>query len=136
MNFSKTLKTLLGTTLILLFTFSLQPSQLKAQGVNFETNEGWGLHVTGQLPVFLVASSHNNYSTNGNDQFATRVMSGFNPGGINFNITAPEMNGIQVKGIFQINHHLQGPSVQNAGLFEGRVADIQVSGDFGTVNIG
>ena len=136
MNFLKTFKTLFGTALLVGTCFLLQTSELKAQGANFETNEGWGLHVTGQLPVFLVASNHEGYSSNGEDQFATRVMSGFIPGGINFNITAPEMNGIQVKGIFQINHHLQGPSVQNAGLFEGRVADIQVMGDFGTINVG
>jgi len=136
MNFLKTFKTLFGTALLVGTCFLLQTSELKAQGANFETNEGWGLHVTGQLPVFLVASNHEGYSSNGEDQFATRVMSGFIPGGINFIITAPEMNGIQVKGIFQINHHLQGPSVQNAGLFEGRVADIQVMGDFGTINVG
>lgn len=136
MNFSKTLKTLLGTSLLLLFSLSTQVNELKAQGANFETDEGWDFSVTGQLPVFLVASNHEGYSSGGEDQFATRVMSGFNPGGVNFNITAPEMNGITVKGIFQINHHLQGASVQNAGLFEGRVADIQISGDFGTVNVG
>ena len=71
---------------------------------------------------FLLVSNHEEYSADGEDQFATRVMSGFNPGSINFNIVAPEMNGITVEGFFQINHHLHGPSVQNAGLFEGRVA--------------
>ncbi|MDR9417020.1 MAG: porin [Gracilimonas sp.] len=136
MNFSNTLKTLLGISLLLLMSLSMQMKMVKAQGINFETDEGWSFSVTGQLPVFLVASNHENYSSNGEDQVATRVMSGFNPGGINFNISAPEMNGITVKGVFQINHHLQGPSVQNAGLFEGRVADIQVAGDFGTIYIG
>jgi len=116
--------------------FLLQTVELKAQGTNFETEDGWELQVTGQIPVFLVASNHENFSSDGENQFATRVMSGFNPGGINFNISAPEMNGIQVKGIFQVNHHLQGPNIQNTGLFEGRVADIQISGDFGTVNMG
>jgi predicted porin len=107
-----------------------------AQNISFDTDEGWNFNVTGQLPVFLVASNHENLSSDGEDQFATRVMSSFNPGSINFNIVAPEMNGITVEGFFQINHHLHGPSLQNAGLFEGRVADIIVSGDFGTINFG
>ena len=112
------------------------PNIGSAQNISFDTDEGWNFNVTGQLPVFLVASNHENYSVDGEDQFATRVMSGFNPGSINFNIVAPEMNGITVEGFFQINHHLHGPSVQNAGLFEGRVADIIISGDFGTINFG
>ncbi|MFO7846695.1 MAG: porin, partial [Balneolaceae bacterium] len=114
------------------------PSAVMAQGngATFSTDEEWTLTVTGQLPVFMVASNHEEFSSNGDDQFATRVMSGFNPGSINFNIVAPEYNGITVEGFFQVNHHLHGSSVQNAGLFEGRVADIIVSGDFGTLNIG
>lgn len=127
-----------------LFLFSLllfggmffEPGRGAAQNISFNTEDGWNFNVTGQLPVFIVASSHENYSPNGDDQFATRVMSGFNPAGLNFNIVAPEYNGITVEGFFQINHHLQGPGVQNAGLFEGRVADIIVSGNFGTINIG
>jgi len=107
-----------------------------AQHISFENEDDWTFNVTGQLPVFLVASNHEGYSSNGKDQFATRVMSGFNPGSINFNIVTPEVNGLTVEGFFQINHHLHGPSVQNAGLFEGRVAEIRVSGNFGSINIG
>jgi len=107
-----------------------------AQHISFENEDDWTFNVTGQLPVFLVASNHEGYSSNGKDQFATRVMSGFNPGSINFNIVTPEVNGLTVEGFFQINHHLHGPSVQNAGLFEGRIADIIVSGNFGSINIG
>ena len=107
-----------------------------AQHISFENEDDWTFDVTGQLPVFLVASNHEGYSSNGKDQFATRVMSGFNPGSINFNIVTPEVNGLTVEGFFQINHHLHGPSVQNAGLFEGRIADIIVSGNFGSINIG
>jgi len=112
------------------------PLQSSAQNISFETEEGWNFNVTGQLPVFLVASNHEDFSTGGEDQFATRIMSGFIPGSINFNIVAPEMNGVKVEALFQINHHLHGPSVQNAGLFEGRIADIIVSGDFGSINMG
>ncbi|MCH2449906.1 MAG: porin [Gracilimonas sp.] len=130
-------KTILLVSSILFLCFSaLQTESVQAQGVNFETDEGWILNVTGQIPVFVVASEHEGFSSDGDDQFATRIRSGFNPANITFHVEAPEMNGIRVKGIFQINHHLQGASVQNDGLFEGRIADIQVSGDFGTLNIG
>jgi len=114
----------------------LVPESGSAQHISFENEDDWTFNVTGQLPVFLVASNHEGYSSNGKDQFATRVMSGFNPGSINFNIVTPEVNGLTVEGFFQINHHLHGPSVQNAGLFEGRVAEIRVSGNFGSINIG
>lgn len=107
-----------------------------AQGVQFDSENDWAFTVTGQLPVFIVASQHEDFNSDGSDQFATRVMSGFNPANISFTVDAPEMNGLKVKGIFQINHHLQGPSIQNDGLFEGRIADIQISGDFGMINIG
>ena len=116
--------------------YILGPESGAAQNISFDTEDDWTFNVTGQLPVFLVASNHENYSSNGEDQFATRVMSGFNPGSLNFNIVAPEMNGITVEGFFQINHHLHGPSVQNAGLFEGRVAEIIVTGNFGSINFG
>jgi predicted porin len=109
---------------------------LKAQQVQFKTENNWNLAVTGQLPVFIVASEHAEFNADGSDQFATRVMSGFNPANITFTVDAPEMNGLKVKGIFQINHHLQGPSIQNEGLFEGRIADIQLAGGFGVINIG
>jgi len=114
----------------------LVPESGSAQHISFENEDDWTFNVTGQLPVFLVLSNHEGYSSNGKDQFATRVMSGFNPGSINFNIVTPEVNGLTVEGFFQINHHLHGPSVQNAGLFEGRIADIIVSGNFGSINIG
>lgn len=107
-----------------------------AQGVQFKSENDWAFTVSGQLPVFIVASEHENFNTDGSAQFGTRIMSGFNPANITFSIKAPEMNGINVKGIFQINHHLQGPSIQNEGLFEGRIADIQLSGEFGDINIG
>jgi predicted porin len=135
MKVNKKISTLL-LSLFLLFIYAGEINQAQAQGVNFETDEGWGLNITGRLPVFLVASNHDSYSTDNSDQFATRVMTGFNPPDITFRISAPEYDGIKITGIFQINHHLHGPSVQNAGLFEGRVADIQIEGNFGTINMG
>lgn len=102
----------------------------------FTSETDWKFGVNGAIPVFLVASNHDNYSSNNDDQFSTRIMSGFNPAALNLNITAPEYNGIVVSAHFQINHHLQGASIQNSGLFEGRVAEIAIAGTFGTFNIG
>lgn len=135
MKVNKKISTLL-LSLFLIFIYTGENNHTQAQGVNFETDNNWGLNVTGRLPVFLVASNHNSYSKNNRDQFATRIMTGFNPPDITFKISAPEYEGIKVTGTFQINHHLHGPSIQNAGLFEGRVADIQIEGKFGTINFG
>ena len=120
--------------LMLLAGVSLTATPAQAQ-VSPDIDD-WSFDVTGAIPVFLNASNHENFGADGDDQFSTRVMSGFNPGNITFTVTAPEQNGVTVSGQFQINHHLQGPSVQNAGLFEGRVADIIIAGDFGTFNVG
>ncbi len=130
----KTLTVTLASVFLLLLGTGIQTAS--AQGASFESDTGWNFSATGALPVFMVFSNHEDFSADGDDQFATRVMSGFNPGNITFNIAAPSQNGISVSAHFQINHHLHGPSVQNAGLFEGRVADIAISGDFGTFNVG
>jgi hypothetical protein len=56
---------------------------------------------------------------------------------LNFNVAAPMINGLTVSGHFQIDTHLNGPKgVQNGGLFESRVAKIQIAGDFGTITAG
>lgn len=136
MNFSKRVTRSITVALCFICSSILTAQSVQAQGVHFESENNWGLTVNGQLPVFLVASNHAEFNSDGSDQFASRVMSGFNPSNISFTIDAPEMNGLNVKGIFQINHHLQGPSIQNEGLFEGRIADIQISGDFGAINFG
>jgi len=123
-------------TLLVCAAFLFAVPQAQAQLVSYESDDGWNLGVTGAIPVFLNLSDHENFRADGENQFSTRVMSGFNPGNVTFTVTAPEQNGVTVSGVFQINHHLQGASVQNAGLFEGRVADIIVAGDFGSINIG
>ena len=132
-----TKKQFLYLCLLGLFTSgALLPEKGTAQEISFDTEAGWSFNVTGQLPFFVATSNHENYSSDGDDQFATRLMSGFNPGSLNFNAVSPDFNGVTVEAYFQINHHLHGPSTQNAGLFEGRIADIIVSGDFGTINMG
>ncbi len=126
-----------GISILVLIIFTLFSTQkAHAQNLSFTTDTDWTFTATGALPVFLVTSEHEEYGAGGESQFASRVMSGFNPGNITFSVAAPEVNGISVSGMFQINHHLQGPSIQNEGLFEGRIADIVISGDFGTFNVG
>ncbi|MDZ7683387.1 MAG: porin [Fodinibius sp.] len=128
---------LLTTTIaVLLAAIIVLPRQSHAQEVLLDTDTGWTVEVSGAFPVFLVTSNTNNYSSNGDDQVATRIMSGFNPANITVSVHAPTQNGINVSGIFQINNHLQGPSIQNDGLFESRIADIIIAGDFGTFNAG
>lgn len=124
---------LLSIGLFISFLITVPPAFAQ---LSFETEQDWKLDVTGQLPVFVNLSNHDSFNSDDSDQFSTRVMSGFNPGNITFNISAPDVGGVSVKGIFQINHHLHGPSVQNSGLFEGRIADIEISGDFGMINMG
>lgn len=135
MKVNKKISTLLFSVL-LLTVYTGEVITAQAQSTWFETDTGWGLGVTGRLPVFITASNHKGYSSNNKDQFATRVMTGFNPPDITFKISAPEYDRLKITGVFQINHHLHGPSVQNAGLFEGRIAEIQIEGHFGTINMG
>ncbi len=136
MKYTKYISTLLIST-CLIAGLTLHPQAASAQnGTSFETNEGWGINVNGAIPVFLNLSAHDEFSADGEDQLATRVMSGFNPANVTFTVNAPTQDGINVSAVFQINYHLHGPSVQNAGLFEARIADIVISGDFGTINAG
>jgi len=120
-------------TLCLIFSIGISTSSAQVQ---FTSDSDWEFSVSGHLPVFLILSNHDSYSSDGSDQFASRISTGFNPASINFNVVAPEYNGIIVSGHFQINNHLQGPSVQNSGLFESRIAEIAISGSFGTFNVG
>jgi predicted porin len=100
-------------------------------GVNLATPGDWETSISGSLPVFMVASDHDN------SEKALRVQSGFNPANINFHVVAPKSDaGFTVSGHFQIDTHLQGSGVQDSGLFESRVANIQLSGDFGTIVAG
>jgi hypothetical protein len=100
--------------------------------IELKSDSGWKTTIGGSIPVFVVSSDHDD------DEKAFRVQSGFNPANLNFHVSAPKMsNGLTVSGHFQIDTHLNGPNgVQNGGLFESRVANIQLSGDFGTFTFG
>ncbi|WP_441001334.1 porin [Fodinibius sp. SL11] len=123
------------TVALLLFATTLIPLQSIAQDVSFNTN-GWNAQLNGAFPVFMVGSNHQNYSTGNSNQFSTRIMSGFNPANLTFTVTAPTQKDITVSGIVQINTHLQGPGIQNDGLFESRIAQIKIAGNFGTIHAG
>jgi hypothetical protein len=96
----------------------------------YSDEEGWDANISGSFPVFLV------FSDTEDGEQASRIMSGFNPANMTLKVTAPEEEGLVVSGTLQINNHLQGSQVQNSGLFESRIADVQVDGDFGRLNIG
>lgn len=100
--------------------------------ISLSSDSGWETSISGSIPVFAVASDHDDSET------AFRVQSGFNPANINFHVAAPKTtSGLTISGHFQIDTHLNAPNgVQNGGLFESRVANIQVSGDFGTITVG
>lgn len=93
-------------------------------------SESWKHEFSGSFPVFFTVSD-----TDQGEQGA-RIMSGFNPASVNISSMAPTQDGLDIKATLQITSHLQGSQVQNSGLFESRVADIQINGDFGQLNIG
>ncbi|MEJ2416227.1 MAG: porin [Exilibacterium sp.] len=94
------------------------------------TDEGWEANLSGAVPVFLVVSDFES----GED--SSRIQSGFNPASLTIGVKAPSSDGLRVSGQVQIDTHLQGAQTQNSGLFESRIYEIQVDGDFGSVNIG
>jgi hypothetical protein len=72
-----------------------------------------------------------------NEEQTTRVMSGFNPSKLNVDIKAPQMRGLDVSGHFQLAPSIQSNKAKFAGQsLEVRIAEIDVSGSFGTVEIG
>jgi hypothetical protein len=110
--------------------------------VTLENSSGWKFGVNGHIPVFALVSDNED-----TDEDAFRITTGFNPATAQFNIYAPQQNGLDVSGHFQLNSHLAGADgVQNSGFgkegsgrvsgVESRVAEIAISGDFGSVNIG
>lgn len=92
--------------------------------------QDWRHEVHGSFPVFFTYSD-----TEGGEQ-GMRIMSGFNPASLSISSFAPPQNDIEMSVTLQINSHLQGSQVQNSGAFESRVADIQIKGEFGQLNIG
>jgi len=117
----------------LLLPTLIASTSLNAFGeVTLEDSSGWKFGVNGHIPVFALVSDNED-----TDEDAFRITTGFNPATAQFNIYAPKQNGLDVSGHIQLNSHLAGADgVQNSGDLESRVAEIAISGDFGSVNIG
>ena len=115
---------------LLSFGFAFGIPTFANAGITLASDSGWTASLSGSLPIFLVVSDTED------GEKASRIMSGFNPANLTFGVSAPESNGLTVSAHVQIDTHLQGSGVQNSGLFESRVAEIQIDGSFGTVNIG
>jgi len=92
--------------------------------------ENWSHEVHGSFPVFLT------YIDKDGGEQGMRIMSGFNPAHLAITSSAPKQGGLEISGTFRVDSHLQGSQVQNSGKFVSRVADIQIKGDFGQLNIG
>jgi len=110
--------------------------------VTLENSNGWKFGVNGHIPVFALVNDPED-----TDEDAFRITTGFNPATAQFNIYAPQQNGLDISGHFQLNSHLSGADgVQNSGFgtedsgrvsgVESRVAEMAISGDFGSINIG
>lgn len=117
--------------LLLLSCLSLNTPAANA-GITLASESGWNASLSGSLPVFMVLSDFDR----GDKEKTARVMSGFNPANLTFFVSAPELNEVTVSARVQINTHLQGSQTQNSGLFESRIAEIQIDADIGTLNVG
>jgi hypothetical protein len=95
---------------------------------------GWKVSFGGLINAFVVNAD---WEVGNNKERTTRIMSGFDPSKFNFNIRAPKSNGLTVSGHFQFAPSIQSNKAKFAGQsFEVRVAEVDVSGDFGTIEIG
>lgn len=122
------------TGIILLSTTLISIAQA---AVTLGSAQGYEASVSGSIPVFLVLSSHDDAKgTVNTGEDAARIQSGFNPANLTFHVKAPTTEGLTVSAHVQYDTHLQGAGAQDSGLFESRVAEIQVQGDFGTVSLG
>jgi len=92
--------------------------------------EKWNHEVHGSFPVFFT------YSDTDNGEASSQIMSGFNPANMTITSMAPTQDGLNISATLQITSHLQGSKEQNSGLFESRVAEITIKGDFGQLNVG
>lgn len=92
--------------------------------------DNWSHEVHGSFPVFFT------YSDTDNGEASSQIMSGFNPANMTITSTAPTQDGLDISATLQVTSHLQGSKEQNSGLFESRVAEITIKGDFGQLNIG
>lgn len=112
------------------------PAADKAGIVKLLDKDGWTATMSGLIDVrtgpenFGAASGRSKENT-------TRVISGFNPSKLEFSVNAPEYNGFNVSGYFQIATSINGSKTQRTGeQIEVRGADISIASRYGTVSAG
>lgn len=94
----------------------------------------WHVGFSGLVNAFLVNAR---WDVGNNLEKTTRIMSGFDPSKFNINIAAPKSKRFSLTGHFQFAPSIQSNKAKFAGQsFEVRVAEIDVHGPFGTIEIG
>lgn len=97
---------------------------------------GWKADVNGLISVW--GGNENFSAATGRPQESTqRVRSGFNPSKLEVTAHAPEYNGINVSGYFQLAASINGNKSQRTGeQIEVRGADLSISSQYGTFSAG
>ncbi|MDP2065853.1 MAG: porin [Burkholderiaceae bacterium] len=103
--------------------------------ITIEKN-GWKADVNGLISVW--GGNENFSAATGRPQESTqRVRSGFNPSKLEVTAHAPEYNGINVSGYFQLAASINGNKSQRTGeQIEVRGADLSISSQYGTFSAG
>ena len=130
------MKTKITHTLTVL-TLALSTSFVSAK--EFDLGEDWKANIGLQLQAFALQTS-NDIPSDPTQEDSFRVISGFDPSKLTVSLTAPETNGLTVSGTFQVVTNITSGksegSPDGGNLFGVRVAEIAVSGDFGTIKAG
>lgn len=96
--------------------------------------DGWNVSFSGLINAF---ATNARWDVGNNEEETTRVMSGFNPSKFNFHVKAPKARNVDVSGHFQFAPSIQSNKIRFAGeSLEVRVVEVDVSGSFGTFEIG
>lgn len=110
-------------------------------------NSGWKASIGFQLQAFIAdldTTTKNADGTVTTNDTSQRILSGFDPSKLTVGVTAPEVNGLTVSGTYQLVQAINGAksSGDNAfndadgGQFQVRIAELALSGDFGTIKAG
>ncbi|MDG6099028.1 porin [Alteromonas sp. ZYF713] len=116
---------------------TLLPAPLLAASI--ETDTGWSADIGLQLQAFAIQTDNDTPAESGEEN-SFRIQSGFDPSKLTVSIGAPEVNGLKVGGTFQLVTNITDGKTEGSpdggNLFGVRVAELTVSGDFGTVKAG
>ena len=110
-------------------------STMEAYATEFDLSNGWKGSVGLQIQAFLT-----NIDDNIANESSSRIQSGFDPSKLTIGVKAPEYNGLNVSGTFQLVQAIQGAKDQgddggtkNEGV---RIAKVSIGGSFGTLKFG